>query len=352
MLDRFAYLNAGTFGPLPRRTTEAMTEHARERLEEGRAGHAFFEAAMAAREELRGELERLIGADGGSVALTTSTTEGCNTVVAGLRLGAGDQVVTTDAEHPGLRGALRAWDLDVRVAPISGAPAADAFDLVRREVTPATRLIAISHVTWTTGQVLPVRELSGLGVPVLVDGAQSAGAIPVDVTALGCDFYTVSGQKWLCGPDATGGLYVRPDWTERLRLTYPSYVSWEDTGELAPWSNARRFESVFMPTASVVGLLASLGFAREAGEERFVHARSISERCRELVGEVCDVVTEPGQGTLVSFVSAEGSTPEVVARAEEEGVVIRDLPGAGWIRASCGFWTDEDDLRRLVSVLG
>lgn len=352
VLERYAYLNAGTFGPLSRRTIEAMSAHQVKRLELGRAGRPFFESLMASREELRAELARLIGAKPGSVAVMTSTTEGCNAVVAGLRLEAGDQVVTTDAEHPGLRGALHAWGLDVRLARVSKAPAAEAFEVIRREVTGDTRLIALSHVTWTTGQVLPIRELGELGPPLLVDGAQSAGAIPVDVAELGCDFYTVSGQKWLLGPDATGGLYVRPDWTERVRLTYPSYLSWQDTVELVPWPSARRFESVFTPTASVVGLLESLAFARDVGEERFVHARMMAERCRELVGEKCEVVTEGGQATLVSFRMPDVALSELEARLEEHRVIIRDLPGTGWARASCGFWTNEDDLERLAAALG
>jgi len=349
--ERYAYLNAGTFGPLPARTVAAMAAHQEERLVQGRAGMPWFLSLMASREELRAELARVIGARTGSVAITSSTTEGCNAVVAGLRLKAGDQVVTTDVEHPGLRGALKAWDLDVRTAGVGAAPAADALEIVRGEVTPETRLIALSHVTWTTGQVLPIRELGELGPPLLVDGAQSVGAIPVDVSELGCDFYTVSGQKWLLGPDATGGLYVRPDWTERLQLTYPSYLSWEDTAELVPWPNARRFESLFTPTASVAGLLESLAFAREAGVERFAEARAMAERCRELVGERCLVVTEPGQATLVSFRLPEGPREELEARLEEQRVVIRDLPGTGWARASCGFWTSEDDLQRLVAAL-
>ena len=74
-------------------------------------------------------------------------------------------------------------------------------------VTPQTRLLALSHALWTTGRVLPVRELrEQTGVPVLVDGAQSVGTVPVD--AAGLDFLTISGQKWLCGPDSTGALVV------------------------------------------------------------------------------------------------------------------------------------------------
>ena len=89
-------------------------------------------------------------------------------------------------------------------------------------VTPRTRLIAISHVLWTTGQVLPVRELrEETGLPILVDGAQSVGAMAVDVSGL--DFYTVSGQKWLCGPEGTGALVVADP--ESLRVARPSYLS-------------------------------------------------------------------------------------------------------------------------------
>ncbi len=327
-----------------------MEAEQRRALERGRFGQAFFVEVMETRGRLREELAGLIGAEPESIALTTSTTEGCNTVVNGLRLGADDEVVTTDSEHPGLTGALHASGAHVRVARVSEAPAAEAVSLIRREVGTATRLIALSHVVWTTGQVVPVAELARDGVPLLVDGAQSAGAIPVDVAELGCDFYTVSGQKWLLGPDATGGLFVRRDWHERLAITAPSYLSWQNPGELEPWPDARRFESAWTPPASVAGLLASLSLAREAGEERLTGSRDAAERCRELVAPRAEVVTEPGQATLVSF-RPRDPADEVVRRLEERGVVVRDLPGLGWVRASCGFWTSEEDLERLVAGL-
>ncbi len=350
MLEHVAYLNAGTFGPLPRRTTDAMAERQRRNLAEGRSGAAYFEEVIERRARLRGRLAALIGADASTIALTTSTTEGCNAVVAGLRLRPGDEVVTTDVEHPGLLGALRAWALDVKMARVGGEPASRALEVLRAAVTPRTRLIALSHVAWTTGAVLPVRELVGSGIPVLVDGAQAAGAIPVDVEALACDFYTVSGQKWLLGPDATGGLYIHRDRIEELELSFPSYLSWKDVRALEPWPDARRFESVFTPAASVDGLLAALGFAQEVGEGRFDRARGMAETCRTLVAGRADVVTEPGQATLVSF-RPRDAAEDVVRRLGERGVVARDLPGLGWVRASCGFWTSDEDLERLVEAL-
>ncbi|MGH3022168.1 MAG: aminotransferase class V-fold PLP-dependent enzyme [Gaiellaceae bacterium] len=349
VLDRHAYLNAGTFGPLPRVTVEAMQEGERLELEEGRAGHAYFERVMAQREELRGKLAALVGAQVETVALTASTTEGCNVALAGLGVGPGDEVVTTDSEHPGLFGGLVVSGATIRAAAIRDRPPAEALSLLEAELSPRTKLVALSHVSWHTGAVLPVRELASRGVPVLVDGAQAAGAIPVDVGELGCDFYTVSGQKWLLGPAATGALYVAPHQIEACRVAFPSYLSWKHP-DYDLVGTAQRFEGGWAPAASVAGLLASLAFAEEAGEERFARAGEATERCRAaLVDHGVEVVTEAGQGTLVSFRAEDPA--ELAARLGEQGVVVRDLPGTGLVRASCGFWTSEEDLERLVRGL-
>ena len=328
-----------------------MARRVRRDLEEGRTGHPYFVEAIGLRERLREALALLVGArDPHSIALTTSTTEGCDTVVAGLRLGPGDEVVTTDVEHPAILGALRGWRVDLRVARLRDRPAAEALAALEAEITPRTRLVALSHVAYTTGAVLPVRELAGRPFPVLVDGAQAVGTIPVDVEDLGCDFYAASGQKWLLGPDATGFLFVRPDRVDALEVSFPSYISWQDPVALTPWPDARRFEAAWIPPASVAGLLASLRFADAVGEGRFERARAIAERCRELVGRRADVVTEAGQATLVSW-RPDGDAAELVKRLAGEGIVVRDLPGEGWVRASCGFWTSEDEIERLAAAL-
>jgi L-cysteine/cystine lyase len=349
---KLAYLNAGTFGPLPRRTAEAGASWARRLVAEGRSSKAFFEELMELRRRLRAELARLVNAPEGSVALTTATTDGCNIVLAGLGIAPGNEVVTTDSEHPGLFGGLVASGADVRIAPIRERPAAEALATLEAEITERTRLIAVSHVSWHTGAVLPIRELAGRGIPVLVDGAQAAGAVPVDVQVLGCDFYALSGQKWLLGPEATGALYVRPERVEEVRMAFPSFISWQmpKFPEYVPMEGAARFDPGWIPAGSLAGLLESLAFAAEVGEERFERAREAAERCRALLlDRGAEVVTEPAQGTLVSWRADD--PPALAARLAEEAVVVRDLPGTGLVRASCGYWTSDEDLERLAAGL-
>jgi L-cysteine/cystine lyase len=353
VLDRIAYLNAGTNGPLPRRTVHAMQASLARDLEEGRSSREYFEGMLARREELRAALARFLRAPENTIALTTSTTEGCNVVLNGLRIGEGDEVVTTDSEHPGLFGGLVASGADLRIVPVRDLPVADVAEALGSAITGRTKLVALSQVSWLTGALFPVESLTGRDVPLLVDGAQAAGAIPLSVHELGCDFYTVSAQKWLLGPDVTGALYVRPDRVEELRMAMPSYGSWEfgDDYTYEPKASAGRFDPGWISAASGNGLLESLAFAEEAGEDRFAHAAKMAEHLRHMLeGAGHEVVTEPGQATLVTWKTKEDSK-EVVERLGDAGVVVRDMPGLGWLRASCGFWTNHDDLERLIGAL-
>jgi L-cysteine/cystine lyase len=347
VLANVAYLNAGSVGPLARATFDAMAAAERRELEEGRGGLPYFELVLELREQARARLAAELGAPADRVALTSSTTDGCNIVLAGVELETGDEIVTTDVEHFGLLGALHASGRQVRVARVRERPADDALEAILAAVTPRTRLLALSHVAWTTGHLLPVAQLKAeTGLPILVDGAQSVGAIPVAVDGL--DFYTVSGQKWLCGPICTGALYVADP--ERLPVRRPSYLSQrshEPDGAFVPREGAARFDSGLIPPGAHAGLLAALD-ATPAW--RFERAHEAAERCRAALAERVDVVTEPGHATLVSFVP-DGDASETSARLFDAGVVVRDLPGTGWVRVSCGWWTSDSDLDRLVEAL-
>jgi L-cysteine/cystine lyase len=347
VLERFAYLNAGSLGPLSRATIAAMEEQTRRDNDVGRAGKPFYESMLALRTRVREKIAGLIGAEPERMALTSSTTDGCNVVLAGFGLGPDDEVVTTNSEHPGLLLPLHLTGARVRVAEVTTRPAEEALDAILAEVTPRTRLLALSHVIWTTGQVMPVHDLKReAGLPLLVDGAQSVGAIPVDVGEL--DFYTVSCQKWLCGPEPLGALYVRDP--ERLRMAFASFFaqqSIERDGSFVPQEGALRFDTGWLPTPALAGLEAALD---GAPEWRFDRAAELTDHCRLAVAERFEVISEPGQGTLVSWV-APGDAAEDAVRLYEAGVVVRDLPGTGWLRASCGWWTNADDIERLVMAL-
>ena len=347
VLERFAYLNAGTVGPLMRSTLGAMEERMRYDQEQGRGGRPWFESMLELRERVRGLLAALVGATPDRLALTSSTTDGCNIVVAGLGLGPEDEVVTTDSEHPGLLLPLHQSTARVCVAEVAAQPTEQALEKILSQVTPNTRLIALSHVLWTTGQVMPVHQLKReTGLPVLVDGAQSVGAIPVDVGDL--DYYTVSGQKWLCGPDPSGGLYVRDP--EGLRIAIPTYfaqTSIEPDGRFVPRPGAARFDAGWIAPPQLAGLEAAL---QAAPDWRFERAAKMAALCREALMERFEVAGEPGQALLISF-TPPGDPPEEALRLYQQGVVLRDLPGTGWLRASCGWWTNEEDVERLVAGL-
>jgi L-cysteine/cystine lyase len=200
-------------------------------------------------------------------------------------------------------------------------------------------------VLWTTGRRLDLRRIREDGkVPVLVDGAQSAGAIPV--AAAEFDFYTVSAQKWLCGPEPTGALFVRDP--ERLHVAAPGYLaqtSYEPTGAYVAKDGAPRFDSGWLATPMLLGLLAALA---THPEWRYERAAAQAARCREVLAPHVEVVTPPGQSTLVSF-RPSGDATELVAALDEQGVIVRELPGRNLVRASCGWWTSDDDLQRLAA---
>jgi L-cysteine/cystine lyase len=345
VLERFAYLNAGTLGPLAQPTLDAMTERDHFDQGRGRGGRAWFDSMLELRARVRGKVAALIGATPETVSITSSTTDGCNVVVAGLDLRPGDEVVTTNAEHPGLLLPLAVSGATVRVADVADRPTAEALDRITACVGPRTRLLALSHILWTTGQVMPVHDLKReTGLPVLVDGAQSVGAVPVDVGEV--DFYTVSGQKWLCGPEPVGALYIRDP--ESLRVAFPSswaHKSIELDGAFVPRENAERFDTGWTATRMLAGWEVALDLPPDW---RFERAAEITEHCRSTLAETCEVVGESGQGTLVAFVP-RGDPGETAARLYERGVVIRELPGTGWARASCGWWTNEEDIDRLVA---
>ncbi len=344
--SRLAYLNAGTDGPLPAVAAQAARNELERELQEGRA-KAHFERRGELTDALRAAYAGALGCDPGEVALTTCTTEGIAQTVAGLELEAGSEILTSDEEHPGLLGALAAAR-DLRGVTIREVPLVQ----IAEAVSAKTALLACSHVGWVSGSFAPA-ELAELDVPVLLDGAQGIGAVDVDVHALGCDAYAGAGQKWLCGPDATGMLYLAPSLLDRLSVSRRGYGNLADPGaglDAALHEDARRFDTLALNAETVAAALAAVTLLSDCGWS------AVHERARELAARLAERLAEQGRepaprgpSTLVSFTSAdpEGER-ELLAQA---GVILRSIPDRPWLRASVGAWNDEEDLERLLSAL-
>jgi selenocysteine lyase/cysteine desulfurase len=347
VLERLAYLNAGTNGPAPRRGIEAASASLRAQAEDGRGGGPFFLATLEQAESLRGRVAALLGCDPDELALTGSTTDGVNAVLSALDLQAGAEVLTSDQEHPGVLAPLGAArerrGVKVRTAP---------FAELAAHVGPETRLVATSHVSWISGQVVDAAGLGATGVPVLLDGAQGLGAVPANVRELGCDFYAAAGQKWLCGPNGLGYLYVRAERAGQLVPPWPGYMSLTAPDrpldlELQP--AARRFDMGVMPPHQVAWALAALDVLEAPGIER-VHERAatLAAGFAERLAERGVRLAPRGSTTLVSW--EDEDPPATTERLLGEGFVVRYLPGTPYVRASMGAWTSEEELERLLEA--
>ncbi len=345
VLERLAYLNAGTDGPLPAAAIRAARSEIERQMTDGRST-AHFERRAELSDALRSAYASLLGCESSDLALMTCTTEGVACVVGGLRMGPADEILTSDEEHPGLLGALIAareiCGVSIREVPLAEIALA---------VSPNTRLVACSHVGWKSGSVAP--DLTGVSVPVLLDGAQGAGAVAVDVGALGCDAYAAAGQKWLCGPDGSGMLYVSPELLERLAVRRRGYGNLIDPGaglRAKLHEHARRLDTLSLSAESTACSLAALGVLEDAGwAEVHSHSRRLSSALAEMLSAHGRTVAPRGDTTLVSFYSPD--PPAERSRLAERGIVVRDIPGTPWLRASVGAWNSEDDLRRLIGSL-
>ena len=346
VLEHCAYMNAGTDGPLATSAVRAGREELERELREGRTG-AHFERRFALGAELRHAYAATLTCDPADLSLTTCTSEGIAQTMCGLRFAPGDEILTSDEEHPGVLGALGAarelHGVVIREVPLSR---------IAEEVRPSTALVACCHVGWETGLLAPA-ELREVEPPVLLDGAQGAGAIALDVDELGCDAYAAAGQKWLCGPDGTGMLYTSPPLRERLAVERRGYANLADPGAgvdagLHPDGRALDAPSLSAETLAI-SLAAAQLLERAGWEQVYERAVGLASQLAEMLARQGREVAPRGPSTLVSFRSDDPPTER--ARLAERGVVLRNIPGRPWLRASVGAWNDEHDLERLLAAL-
>jgi L-cysteine/cystine lyase len=349
VLANVGYLNAGTEGPIPSAAVEAVRARIQTDAARGRIGKAYFELVLGLADELRAGYAAVLGATPEEVALTGSTTDGCNVVLGGLSFAAGDEVLTSDQEHPGLLAPLRrlaiSQGVKVRTAP---------FAELAQAVTAQTKLIACSHVSWVGGEVVDVSALVATGVPVLLDAAQGIGAVPVDVATLGIAYYAASGQKWLCGPEGSGCLYVRADMRDTIEPPWQGYSTIEDHDDILHSqlkAGAGRLDIGFPAAMRSAWALASLQVLADAGWG-WIHQRS-ADLAQSLAARLSErglTVAPRGRSTLVSWTPPSGDVEAEVVRFSEAGLLVRSIPSHQLVRASIGGWTSESEVERLIAA--
>ncbi len=361
------YLNNGTFGPMPTRVVQAMQERLQYELQNGRLGTEAFEAMRAVYGEARTRVARLLNADVQEIALTDNTGEGMNIVSYGINWREGDEVVTTNHEHISALAPLYQlrdrYGIVIRFADIGPLADRPVLEAIEPLVTDRTRMIVLSHVTWTTGVVLDIAAVSRFGhernIPVLIDGAQSAGDIPIDVKALGVDFYAIPMQKWLCGPDGTGALYVNKASQHYITSTYVGYwsVKHEEGVEWALEDFAQRFELGGRQTAALAGQATVLAWMEEVVgyEWLFEQIKTLSTYAHDALKQVPNIeMLTPQAGTsgLIGFKLGQLDVTEVVKKLHDtHNIYIRNIPSTHSLRVSTGFYNTEEEIDTLVEAL-
>ncbi len=361
------YLNTGTFGPIPTCAMQAMQQLMQQEWQDGRLGKTAFQSAADVSQSARRGVARLLHADEQEIALTSNTGEGLNIISHGINWHAGDEVITTNHEHISALAPLYQlrdrFGIIIRVADLGPRADRSALDAIEELVSERTRLIVLSHVTWTTGAVLdivPVARLSkARGIPVLIDGAQSAGAIPIDVKALEVDFYAIPMQKWLCGPGGTGALYASQQAAHYVASTYVGYMSvnHEEDEEWALYQHAQRFEVGGRSVVAIAGQDAVLRwFEDSVGYEwiftRIAQLHTYAYQCLSQIAGLALLTPQPGTSGLIAFTLAGLDDGEVVNQLQERySIYIRNLPSTHALRVSTGFYNTSEEIDKLAQAL-
>lgn len=369
-----AYFNFGGQGTLPQASLEAIL-HAYEYIQKhgpfcGGVNAWIMEQVKQTRQAIASEL----GAPPETIALTEDVTVGCNIALWGIDWQAGDHMLLTDCEHPGIiataQEIARRFNVEVSTCPIMATlNQGDSTAVIAQHLKKNTRLVVLSHLLWNTGQVLPLREIvevcrnasqGSQPIRILVDAAQSVGSLPLNLTELGADFYAFTGHKWLCGPEGLGGLYVRPDAWESLS---PTFIGWRsilmgEAGQPIGWKpNASRYEVATSAYPLYAGLRSAIALHQQWGtpQERYQQICQVSEylwqRLAQLNFTRC-LRTSPPQAGLVSFVLTNGqSHKQLVQSLEQQGFMLRTILDPDCVRACVHYFTQPREIDQLIEAI-
>ncbi|MFZ9973224.1 MAG: aminotransferase class V-fold PLP-dependent enzyme [Vulcanococcus sp.] len=371
------YFNYGGQGPLPTPSLQAINASWQRIQELGPfTGHVwpFIEQETA---RLRQALAHLCGVSPHRIALTENVTSGCVLPLWGLPWQTGDVLLLSDCEHPGVVAACqelaRREGLRIEWLPVlelcRNTPQAALDDAVlealERALSPDTRLVALSHLLWNSGSVMPITAVAKRlqqhpKAPwLLVDAAQSMGSIPVEEAAAAADIYAFTGHKWCCGPEGLGGVALSQRLLEQAQ---PTLIGWRSLRHEASagssfHNDARRFEVATSCVPLCSGLATSLELLAQAGtpSERLaiIQARSLRLwQGLQAIQGVSTLLPDPPAAGLVSFTLGSTATAAVVAQLGAEDLWIRRLDDPDCLRACTHITTTEGEIDALLQALG
>lgn len=367
-----AYLNYGGQGPLPQPALAAIYNAYEQVQRTGPFSQATNGWVTEQIRKTRTAIAAELSVNSDTIALTEDVTVGCNIALWGLDWQAGDRLLITDCEHPGVIAAIdeiqRRYSIHIDTCPIKDTlNQGDPVAVIRSYLTPQTRLVVLSHLLWNTGQILPLTEIvqacreNSQNTKVLVDAAQSVGSMPLNLAETGVDFYAFTGHKWWCGPAGVGGLYVSPDALEQLS---PTFIGWRGinlnaTGEPIGWkTGGQRYEIATSAYPLYAGLQEAIAFHHQWGtpQQRFQRIQQLSSYLWKHLSQLPQVSclrTSPPEAGLVSFQLTNGrSHKECVEYLEKNRIFVRTLRDPDCIRACVHYLTLESECDRLVEVIG
>ncbi|QOG08757.1 cysteine desulfurase [Aureimonas sp. OT7] len=333
------YLDNGASAQKPQQVLDVIQDtYAHSYANVHRGLHFLSNKATDAFELSREKVRRFLNAGhADEIVFTRSATESINLVSYGLAddIGEGDEIVLTVMEH---HSNIVPWHFlrERKGAKLVFVPVAEdgsiAVEDFAKAIGPRTRLVAMTHMSNVLGTVTPVRAVVELahaqGVPVLVDGSQAAVHMPVDVQALGCDYYVFTGHK-MYGPTGIGILYGRAEALDRLRpFNGGGEMISEVTEEFVTYNAPpHRFEAGTPPIVQAIGLGAALDYVEGVGRERIAaHEAELGAYAQERLSAVNSLRiygTAPGKGAILSFDLEGIHAHDVSMVIDREGVAVR-----------------------------
>jgi L-cysteine/cystine lyase len=368
--ERVVYLNSGWSGPSPEIVNDAIIERLKLENRDGPTSPEVMANKVAIKQDLLNAAASLFNVSDQELFLTQNTTEGINIILNGLSWERGDEVVVCDIEHPSVlipSYHLQALGVGVRVAHFESQFSYEqVLESISAELTARTKLVFVSHIQYTSGFKMPIDLLAELlhqrGILLLVDGAQGAGHLEVDLNGLDVDFYATTGHKWLLGPEGVGFLFIRKGLIDQVRPIHVSSHAVSDYDLRGNYSSnldqMSKFGLTTSSTALHAGSLEAIRFMRAIGLDNIQsYNLCLSRMVQEALTDIPDVhIFSPSEretaSALISF-SVKGTDSErLVERMwDEERIVARSISELSAVRLSLHCFNTQEEVAKIVAFI-